>query len=117
MEITLYAANDTEFTVDVDYTVSGSYRPGKTCGDPDSCYEAEYPEVEYDNEAVLTLKNGQKIAYDLSKLSKRLLDKIQKACEDGASSHSEPDYEPDDDYYDENPNVDCGTDRYGRSLD
>jgi hypothetical protein len=112
MEITLSAANDTEFTVEVDYTVSGGFRPA-TREDP-----PEYPEVEYDYKAVLTLKNGKKIAYDLSKLPQKLLDKIQEACEEDASRNDGPDYEPDDyDFDDFNPNVDCGTDSNGRDRD
>ena len=31
----------------VDYTIQGKYKPAKIDADPDSCYEAEYPEVEF----------------------------------------------------------------------
>ena len=31
----------------VDYTIRGKYKPAKIDADPDSCYEAEYPEVEF----------------------------------------------------------------------
>jgi hypothetical protein len=31
----------------IDYTVYGKYVPAKTNADPDSCYEAEYPEIEF----------------------------------------------------------------------
>lgn len=31
----------------VDYTIRGKYIPAKVNADPDSCYEAEYPEVEF----------------------------------------------------------------------
>ena len=31
----------------VDYTIRGKYKPAKIFADPDDCYEAEYPEVEF----------------------------------------------------------------------
>jgi len=37
---------DVDFEVQIDFSVSGCYRPGKTDGDPDVCFEAEYPELE-----------------------------------------------------------------------
>lgn len=102
MEITLYAANDTEFTLDVDFDVFGSYRPAKIHGDPDSCYEAEYPEVEFREEARLLLKNGKWIDYDLRKLSQKHRDRILKIGFDRAmEGPPEPDYEPDDEPYDD----------------
>ena len=38
--------NGTTVLLAVTVSVSGSYRPAKISGDPDSCYEAEYPDVE-----------------------------------------------------------------------
>jgi len=32
----------------IEYTVKGRYVPAKTNADPDSCYEAEYPEIEFE---------------------------------------------------------------------
>jgi hypothetical protein len=31
----------------VDYTIRGKYKPAKIDADPDSCYEADYPEIEF----------------------------------------------------------------------
>lgn len=31
----------------VDYTVSGHYEPAKVWGPPEHCYEAQYPEVDF----------------------------------------------------------------------
>lgn len=36
-----------EIPCTVDYTIRGKYKPAKIDADPDSCYEAEYPEVEF----------------------------------------------------------------------
>lgn len=36
-----------EIPCTVDYTIRGKYKPTKIDADPDSCYEAEYPEVEF----------------------------------------------------------------------
>ena len=31
----------------VEYTIQGKYQPAKINAEPDDCYEAEYPEVEF----------------------------------------------------------------------
>ena len=36
-----------EIPCTVDYTIRGKYKPAKIDADPDSCYEAEYPDVEF----------------------------------------------------------------------
>lgn len=32
----------------IDYTISGHYEPAKTYGPPEYCYEAQYPEVDFE---------------------------------------------------------------------
>lgn len=117
-ELTVTVGNaDITLNVKFEGAIHGSYRAA-TREDP-----PEYPEIEVylEDEAELTLKNGKTIPYDLKKLPQTVRDKIQAEVEKHVERSSEddgPDYEPDDyDYDDCDPNVDCGTDNYGRDRD
>lgn len=98
-------------TLDVECNVSGQYRPAKTSGDPDSCYEAESPEIEPvsakwseiedDEGEARNPGEGESDAFDLNKLSRaensRLIDALYKSLQNHGADDRDHDPEPYDD--------------------
>jgi len=105
---------DVDVEVDVDFEPGWS-RPGNRRGHPDNWDDGDGEPAEI-VKITLHLRSGRYV--DAKKrLAASEIAKIQKAC-DRYEHDSRDDYvsEPDD-YYESDPNVDCGTDRYGRSRD
>lgn len=50
--------------------VSGCYRPAKISGDPDTCYEAEHPEVETSSIVLLVREDAEGTETELEELEK-----------------------------------------------
>ena len=99
--------------VDVDFS-PGWFKAGNRSGHPDNWEEDEGENAGIEK-VTLHLRSGRYVDVE-KRLAPSQIAKIQKACD--RYEHDPHDYadEPDDDF-DTDPNVDCGTDRYGRSLD
>ena len=100
--------------VDVDFS-PGWFKAGNRRGHPDN-WEPDEGEAAEIEKITLHLRSGRYVDVE-KRLAAREITKIQEAC-DRYEHDSRDDYvsEPDD-YYESDPNVDCGTDRYGRGRD
>jgi hypothetical protein len=98
--------------VDVEVEVEfkpGWFQAGNRRGHPDNWEPDEGENAEIDAITLHLQSGGSMEVTDYLEPSE--IERIQAACD---RYEVEPDYpEPDEDYYDEDPNVDCGTDNYG----
>ena len=102
-----------EVEVDVDFR-PGWFKAGNRRGHPDN-WEPDDGEGAEIEEVTIHLQSGRYVSV-LKRLAPSEIERIQKACDKYEVEPDYPDYEPDD-HYDEDPNVDCGTDSMGRDRD
>ncbi len=97
VEIAVISRSLAEIYLEVKYSISGSYHPGRTHGDPDSCYPPEYPEIELESDlAKIQTKKGNWISYNLKKLNAAEYAQVIKKLPDLVLGSVEQDHEPDD---------------------
>lgn len=85
-----------EFEAEVDHSISGRFRPAKTGGDPDSCYEAEAPEVEVFSVRAVNVRTTKTMPHPIKLTRQETRELEDQLIEDAAdrSDGPDPDYDP-----------------------